>query len=304
MTRELYAYPNRSPKARFDWSLVDERLREGTAWAYRDEERSRHSDAYLLVQRDQALRNYDLSMAYFKSLDPDEFEAALQHVLVKGRTFKSVESLPKWDYVEGAYIMVFDDYKQFYIGQSSDIRKRIRRHWTSRKPFDRVVYGSVYDSIFPADELRAQDTTRIYGAKSVNPFALEERAEKAADQRFCLNRMGGGNSPVTQMLSALSPRKRSNDVVALPSGREDYEQAWDGVKDVIGDARMTPDVSVVSELASLDLGIYSVERQDRPIFMWSRRDMIAEAAKRGDLSTEEFAAFLEAMGETIIWPED
>jgi hypothetical protein len=37
--------------------------------------------------------------------------------------------------------------------------------------------------------------------------------------------------------------------------------------------------------------------------MWSRRDAIACAAARGELSVEEFAAFLEAMGEIIIWPE-
>jgi hypothetical protein len=37
--------------------------------------------------------------------------------------------------------------------------------------------------------------------------------------------------------------------------------------------------------------------------MWSRRDIIAEAAKRGDLSIEEFVAFLGLMGETVVWPE-
>jgi hypothetical protein len=128
MTRGMYAYPNRSPHRKFDRSELSEDLWEGTAWAYRDEGHTQHSDRYLLVQRDRALMNFDLSMRYFKSLDQDEFEQALQHVLAKGRTFKPVESLQHWNEVAGAYIMVFDDYRQFYIGKSEDIRKRIRQH--------------------------------------------------------------------------------------------------------------------------------------------------------------------------------
>jgi hypothetical protein len=156
--------------------------------------------------------------------------------------------------------MVFDGYKQFSIGQSSNVQKRSKQHWTSRKPFDRVVYGTVYDSIFPVDELRALDTTRIYAAKSVNPFAAEERAERAADQRFCLNRMGGGDSPVTLMLSALNPRRRPTDDVAQPATKEDYERTWDDVENLVSQPREA-NSSLAHELAALDMAIHSVERE-------------------------------------------
>lgn len=139
MTRELYAYPNRRPKEkprREDWP---EEVWNDTAWMYRDEEHTEHSDVFLLAYRDAALTNFDLSMKYFSSLDQDDFEGALNHVLAKGRTFKPVQSLKPWDGVAGAYIMVFDEYRQFYIGQSNDIRSRIKKHWTHRKPFDRVL---------------------------------------------------------------------------------------------------------------------------------------------------------------------
>lgn len=169
MTRSLYAYPNRSPKQRPNRERDGEEFWEKTAWAYCDDEHARHSDAYLLVQRDRALVNFDLSMRYFESLDVDGFETALEKVLAKGRTFKPVTTLSDWDGVAGAYVMVFDGYKQFYIGQSEDIRKRIKQHWTGRKHFDRLVFGTPYNSIFPADELRALDTTRIYAARSTNP---------------------------------------------------------------------------------------------------------------------------------------
>jgi hypothetical protein len=30
--------------------------------------------------------------------------------------------------------MVFDEYKQFYIGQSNNVGKRIKPHWVGSKP--------------------------------------------------------------------------------------------------------------------------------------------------------------------------
>lgn len=305
MTRALYGYPSRVPHQRPKRDRLGEDLWKATAWAYRDEEHTRHSDAYLLVQRDKALVNFDLSMRYFASLEADEFEVALQRVLAKGRTFKPVQSLPDWDGVAGAYVMVFDEYRQFYVGQSDDIRKRIKQHWSTRKSFDRLIYGTKYDSILPVDELRALDTTRIYAARSSNPFAVEQRAENAADQRFCLNRMVGGEaSPLMLMLTGANPRVRTHDVSAEQMSRDDCRQAAAEVAELIDQLGSSNQSSRVETLAGLDMRIYSVPREDGSRVMWSRRDSIAGAVTRGDLSVEDFAAFLEAMGETVIWPKD
>jgi hypothetical protein len=207
--------------------------------------------------------------------------------------------------VAGAYVMVFDEYRQFYVGKAEDIRQRIKRHWGARKYFDRLIWGSKYDSIFPMDELRALDTTRIFAARSTNPYAVEQRAEKAADQRFCLNRMTGGEAtPLTLMLTALNPRSRSHGVASMPLSWDDYDRARAGVVDAIVQPRTSARSSLIAELTSLDMTVYSVARKDGSQFMWSRRDAVAGAALRGELSVEEFAAFLEAMGETVIWPED
>lgn len=303
MTRELYAYPNRKPKERprrEDWP---EEVWNDSAWMYRDEEHTEHSDVFLLAYRDAALTNFDLSMKYFSSLDQDDFEGALDHVLTKGRTFKPVQSLKPWDGVSGAYIMVFDEYRQFYIGQSNDIRSRIKKHWTHRKPFDRVLFGTRYDSIFPVDELRALDTTRIFAARSTNPYALEERTEKAADQRYCLNRMSGGEPPLTVMLGSHLPRNRSHGLAAVPLSPEDYDLEWDKVSLVISQARTSQNPNLVETLAGLDMTIYAVPREERPPYLWSRRDAVAGAAARGELTVEEYAVFLKLMGEKVIWPE-
>ncbi|BCW44604.1 hypothetical protein [Arthrobacter sp. StoSoilB5] len=61
---------------------------------------------------------------------------------------------------------------------------------------------------------------------------------------------------------------------------------------------------LVEVLAQMDMSIHSVQREDGTQFLWSRRDSIASAAKHSDLSMKEFAGFLGAMGEKIVWPED
>jgi hypothetical protein len=258
---------------------------------------------YLLVQRDAALINFDLSMSYFESLDADQFERALQHVLAKGRVFEPVESLPDWDGVPGGYIMVFDEYRQFYVGKANDIRKRIKQHWSRSKSFDRLIWGSKYDSLLPVDELRALDTTRIYAARSSNPYALERRAEKAADRRFCLNRMAGGAaSPLVVMLAALGGRARTHVEVSRCLTMDEFELALRDVDAAIAQERSTGSSDLIRKLSCMDLAVHSVARPDGSTFLWSRRDAVAHAAARGDLNVAEFATFLTELGETIVWP--
>jgi len=302
MTRDMYGFPNRSPHQRFRREFLGEDLWAGTAWAYRDALHGEHSDLYLLVQRDDALRNYDLSMRYFESLDGDGFEDALAYVLAKVKSLKPVDRLADVAGADGAYVMVFHDYKQMYIGQSSDIRKRIRSHWSGRKSFDRLVYGDVYRSILPVDEFRALDNTRIYAARSRNRFSLEERAERAARPQYCLNRIGGGElSPFMQMLAVGSPRGRDHGTVPEAS-REQRDQAVVEVRSIIGQHHAQGRL-LVEALTQLDMRIFQTRRVDGSSRLWSRRDLINSAARRGELSVQLFAAFLTAMGETIVWPD-
>lgn len=304
MTREMFAYPNRSPHQRVRRDQVEEQTWELMAWAYRDGEQTQHSDAYLLVQRDDAMVNFDLSMRYFASLDVGEFETALNNVLVAGRTFEEVRSLKQFDGVTGAYVMVFDEYRQFYIGESTDIRRRIKDHWSKRKGFDRLIFGSKYDSIFPVDELRALDTTRIYAAKSRSPHALEQRAEKAADGRFCLNRVVGGSRDFMMLpLPILGARSRTLVSAAGVLTIDEYQKADDEASAVVADLSVGG-TNAMANLISLDTSIFSVSRGDGSQFMWSRRDTVIRAAKRGDMTTDQFAEYIDGIGGHVIWLED
>lgn len=303
MTRELYGYPNRKPHERMRRERLGETLWADVAWAYRDELHAEHSDMYLLVQRDRALRNYDLSVQYFNTLDAEAFETAIDAVLSKGKSLKPVERLADWEGAEGVYVMVFDDYKQMYVGQSSNIRKRVRAHWTGRKSFDRLVFGDVYRSILPVDEFRAFDNTRLFAARSRNPYALEERVERAADPKYSLNRIAGGElSPFLQLLAAAHPRGRDHTAVPETSKAEHLGAAQE-VRDVIADRRRDRPSALAQALAQLDMTVFLAKRDDGAARLWSRRDFINQAAVNGALNVEQFEAFLTAVGESVIWPD-
>jgi hypothetical protein len=303
LTRNFYALPDRVPKQRIRRELVSDEFWVGTAWSYRDDEHSRHSDAYLLFQRDLALRNFDLSMSYFEALNSAEFASALQLVLAKARSLKAVDRLSDWDGASGVYVMVFDAYKQFYIGQSRDIARRIREHWTKSKKFDRLVHGSPYRSVFPVDEMRALDNTRIFAARSTNISALEKRAEAAADPRFCLNRMVGGEiSRLELMLNLSNPRARVLTPSPVAASHDEANDAWDEVENA-STQRRVEGYDVVDKLARMDMTIHASARDVGSTHFWSRRDFIGRALALGYLSVEEFAGFLTVMGESIVWPE-
>lgn len=254
----------------------------------------------MITMRDKAMVNFDVSMQYFDSLDETEFNAALKTVLKTSRTFKPVQNLHDWDEVEGVYIMVFDDLKQFYIGQSNDVRKRIRGHWTGRKHMDRIVFGTPYESIFPVDELKALDTTRIYAARGKTPFSLESTAEAAADRRFSLNRKSGGEGHGL-LFRLEGVRQRGHKVIAKRSSRATVEEATSGVMDLI---RRESGAGIVDKLAALDLKVHSYERADGRTGLWSVRDGSRRAAIRGELSVGDYQGYLEAIGEAVIWPPD
>ncbi len=105
-------------------------------------------------------------MSYFGCLDAGEFEDALEQVLSKGRTFKPIMSLPDWERRGWLLHHGVRPLQTVLRRNHGNIRQRIKQHWSARKPFDRILFGTPYDSVFPVDELRPLDTTRLYAARS------------------------------------------------------------------------------------------------------------------------------------------
>ena len=88
--------------------------------------------------------------------------------------------------------MVFDGYRQVYVGQSSDIRKRVKTHWTGTKEFDRLLCGDTHDSVLSIDAFRCLDTTRIFAACTNRADTLEKKILRTLPKGYVLNRVDGG----------------------------------------------------------------------------------------------------------------
>ena len=192
LAREMYAVPNKKPSAVRRREDVGEAFWASQAWAYEDEAHTILSDEFCSQQRDNALENFDLNMAFFAQIPAGSFEDTLTEMLVKNKSLREVTDLKTLDWEEGAYVMVLDGCRQAYIGQAVDMRARIRRHWTTSKQFDRLLWGHKHESVLSIDSFRALDTTRIFAAKTINADRLERRLVKNFPPDFLLNRIEGG----------------------------------------------------------------------------------------------------------------
>lgn len=254
------------------------------------------------MQRYEALVNYDLSMRYFSTLDAADFERALERVLAAVPALKPVDNLPRLDGIGGMYVMVFDDIQQFYVGQASDIRARVRQHWTRSKSFDRLLFGSAYDSVFPVDELRARDMTRLFAVPSASGFELEWTAEAAADPRFSLNRVRGGEpTPTMLSLSLLSPRRRDLVPDAIEARIEARQIAIESVEQRVMTARdeARGDPTVFARLLQVDSAVHRHSSGSGATY-WSEQSLVASHVADGSLPAPLFAEFLRSIGQNVI----
>lgn len=192
LTREMYALVNKTSSTKLPREMYSDDRWAALAWAYEDEDHTILSDEYCLRQREAALENFDLNMAFFSQIPQADFEDALQEMLRKNKRMRQVTDLKTLDDEWGVYVLVLDDYRQAYIGQAWDMRKRIKRHWAGTKQFDRLLWGGVEESVMSIDAFRALDTTRIFAVKTINYDTLETRLVKSFPPDYLLNRIGGG----------------------------------------------------------------------------------------------------------------
>jgi hypothetical protein len=193
LTREMYAHVNKTSSTRAPREMYSDELWASLAWAYEDEGHTRLSEEFCRRQRDAALANFDLNMAFFAQIPQADFEAALTEMLAKNKRLRPVTDLKTLDGEWGVYVLVLDEYRQAYIGQSSwDMRKRIKKHWSGTKQFDRLLWGGVEESVMSIDSFRALDTTRIFASRTINYNDLESRLVRTFPPDYLLNRIGGG----------------------------------------------------------------------------------------------------------------
>ena len=181
---------------------------------YDDDECKIYSDEWCEKHREKCLKNYDLNMAFFQTLKQEDFEKALSKLLKSNKKIREVLDLDSCKGISGIYIMVLDGYKQMYIGQASDIKRRILKHWSTKKPFDRLIFGRVDNSILSIDSFGALDTTRIFVLETYALDVSEKMAVGKIPGIYKLNRIGGGRPTdvfyTLEVLANTNHRKLTN----------------------------------------------------------------------------------------------
>lgn len=177
--------------------------------AYTDDSGSEYREDWCKKYRELCLQNYDLNIKYFNLLDYADFNSAITSFLKKHKKFQQVENLKVYDSISGYYMMILDEYKQVYIGKSDDIKRRIQQHWSSTKPFDRILFPmyAVTTSCFSIDFFRALDTTRIFVWKRDLSDGVEKNLIADFPEKYSTNRIGGDISSGIEALTTLNRRE-------------------------------------------------------------------------------------------------
>ena len=168
-----------------------------------------------IKQVSRADLNYDLNMAYFNSLDFNEFNSYLLQQCKKLK-FIECDNLTDLDTKSGVYMLVLDDYKQVYIGISNNMKRRIMNHWNKRKSLECLIFGDVCNSILSIDSFGALDTTRIFYIETFLIYETEEKIVKKFLPEYMLNRTAGGigsfktytDDELSAKLAVLANRKK------------------------------------------------------------------------------------------------
>lgn len=168
-----------------------------------------YSDEWCKTQYKKAMENYDLNMEYFSLLDKKEFNEEINSFLNIYKEFKEVKDLKLFNGKSGYYIMILDEYKQLYIGTTNDIKRRIQQHWSKRVPFDRLIFGTVDNSIMSINSFNALDTTRIYAYPTDGTYINENEYIDYFSPCFVCNRLEGGKIEygLLQAINMMKSRK-------------------------------------------------------------------------------------------------
>ena len=145
----------------------------------------RYSFWHVLVRDIKYLEQMEL----FSKNTEKGLQETVNNFLDTNLQFKEITDLNIVKGIPGLYFLILDEYNVCYIGQASDIRKRIMRHWSKNDYLTLTGIG--------IDAFKAKDTTRIYAYpmsekeyNSVN--TLEYNLVESIPIQYTLNILSGG----------------------------------------------------------------------------------------------------------------
>ncbi len=125
----------------------------------------------------------------------------LIHKIKKNNGLKEVKDLKEYMGAKGIYILVLDQYKQIYVGQSKrDIVDRIISRWKKHIELENILVGKTNKTKISIDAFGMLDTTRIF-IENIDPtyynnsMKIDEREEyliNSVPEEYLANKIGGG----------------------------------------------------------------------------------------------------------------
>lgn len=85
-------------------------------------------------------------------LDKESYRKTIEDFLKNNPSFYEVFDLNELNNVKGIYLLILDNYCTYYIGQSNDMKKRIKQHWNRKN----------YWTGTGIDLYKPKDTTQVF----------------------------------------------------------------------------------------------------------------------------------------------
>lgn len=152
-------------------------------------QKMKETDEWLIEHKKEYLSNCDMMVEnlksnfnYFKSLDSAAFNKELSRVC-ESYHFKEIKDISR--YKNCLYILVFDEYKQFYVGKSvGGLKNRTRKHWNAKIIPDRQLWNGGFEaSRIKVDNFKIFDTTRIFVCEKIEQI-INDNKKFADDPRI------------------------------------------------------------------------------------------------------------------------
>lgn len=131
---------------------------------------------------DKYVKNVEINISTFEKLNKTAFNNEINRITTKYH-FKEVDDISSFN--KCLYLVVLDEYKQFYVGKSeSNLKGRMRKHWTAKIiPSRHLWTGDFESSRIKFDDFKMFDTTRIFVCDDISQILKENRSE-AEDRRI------------------------------------------------------------------------------------------------------------------------
>ncbi len=131
---------------------------------------------------DKYVQNVSFNLDFFQKLNKNDFENEIARIVSKYH-FTEVEDISS--YKNCLYLIILDDFNQFYVGKSErSLKNRMRKHWTAKIiPGRHLWNGGFESSRIKFDDFKMFDTTRIFVCEDILGIINDNKAE-AEDKRI------------------------------------------------------------------------------------------------------------------------